>query len=746
MAKGNPKYNVYLGLNFDDYTKGARDAARVGKKIDRILTSNVRSSKDLEIGLKKLQRMRRDGKISAENSYRVEQKLRYEKHRAEQQTIRYTEATNKEVKAHKAATNAMRLRIRMQQAQNRGQRAQVAAGVGLAGAGASALGLGGRGAGIARTAAGAAGLGGMSIAGSLGVGASALGLYGTYATGKKSLTLFMELEQQIAKMKVLFGEDIALPLVDQFRELAKTTPLTTQQLLSNAAIWKSYGNTTEGIVDRMRRLGEVAGGNTEKFKLLTMAFAQVNAVGHLMGQEKNQLINAGMNLKAIADEAGISMDDFASAMEKGEIKASHLNDALVTMTSEGGSHFGFLDAQANTLSGKFDVLNNKWNEFLTNIGESGSETGILQSIISTAETAIEMMEKLNAYFEDGKVRDAKGNVITDPTASSTIAHVTGGTRGDIAETKRSAVESTFLAGITGTLGFEAFMDSGSDPYSNPAYAAAVRAQAEANQMYGAGRGYLDDATAEIERGLNRDGAGAKNNYINVGKGADVHKEARYRILGMASGQAEEARKEQLRREDRMRLMGEGQSVGVANLNVDLLERQREFEKALYNGVITQEEYNYGLGKLKEGFSRRIATQNKVDKLNEAQARFQEQIKAGQKKAKEDEQQIKEDEKNRLEKLGEAYEADKALIMGPKQGGADFKGGSVEEFKYVSEMQKIDRQETLLRELDEKREQFEQRIHEEAQAKLEDVQSKLDDQTQRLETKIENLQTAVASRE
>ena len=260
-------------------------------------------------------------------------------------------------------------------AKNRQNRARMA---GMAASGVSGLGLGGRAAGAARFLGGAAGLGGPAAA--LGLGFGALSMV------KESVSAFAELEAKVTALKSLFGEPLGEKLTVEFRNLAKTTILTNNQLIENAKTWASYGLTTDGLTDRLKRLGTVAGGNSEKFRSLTIAFAQVNAQGKLMGQEKNQLINAGFSLQAVADAAGISMENFADAMKNGEITADHLNEALIKVTSEGGLFADYLEKQAETINGKLTILSATWQEFLQALGESekGPAGAFLDKMIAAA--------------------------------------------------------------------------------------------------------------------------------------------------------------------------------------------------------------------------------------------------------------------------------------------------------------------------------------------------------------------------
>jgi len=215
----------------------------------------------------------------------------------------------------------------------------------------------GRGIGIGAMAGGVAGVG------------LAAGFGGAFAVGRM-LEEFGDLQEAATDLKVFLGEEFGEESANAFRKIARESSLTTAGLIKNARVWASYGLETENIVDMVERLGIAAGGEREAFDNLTRAMAQVNAAGKLMGQEKNQLINAGFSLKIIADEAGVAMTDFAKAMEEGLITAEHVNNALIKATNKGGLYFGRLEKKAGTLNGKLDLVANNFNDLFANLGES----------------------------------------------------------------------------------------------------------------------------------------------------------------------------------------------------------------------------------------------------------------------------------------------------------------------------------------------------------------------------------------
>lgn len=249
------------------------------------------------------------------------------------------------------------------------------------------------------------GRGGAAIGRGIGIGAMAggtagFGLAGLFA-GSFAVTRMMEefgkLEEATTDLKVFLGDAFGEKTAKQFRKIARETSLTTQGLIKNARVWASYGLETENIVEVVNRLGIAAGGEAEAFDNLTRAFAQVNAAGKLMGQEKNQLINAGFSLKIIADEAGISMENFSKAMEEGAISAEHVNDALFKATDKGGLYFGRLEKKAQTLNGQLDLVANNFNDLFANLGEqqSGLFGTILREINETLSEVNKVISKAN---------------------------------------------------------------------------------------------------------------------------------------------------------------------------------------------------------------------------------------------------------------------------------------------------------------------------------------------------------------
>ena len=119
----------------------------------------------------------------------------------------------------------------------------------------------------------------------------------------------------------------------------------------------SFGMSAEEAQKRMKQLGDISQGDAEKFKSLTLAFAQMSSTGKLTGQDLMQMINAGFNpLEEISRKTGKSIGELKDEMSKGAISADMVAEAFASATSEGGRFYGSMEAQSKTFSGQMATL------------------------------------------------------------------------------------------------------------------------------------------------------------------------------------------------------------------------------------------------------------------------------------------------------------------------------------------------------------------------------------------------------
>jgi tape measure domain-containing protein len=210
-----------------------------------------------------------------------------------------------------------------------------------------------------------------NMLGSLGIG---VGIGTLTALAKGIYDITAGAEQTRIKFETMLGSvDKANTLIKDIRGFAAATPFETGDLEKAATTMLQFGIDAEKIMPNIRMLGDVAGGNAEKFDRLTYAFSQINAAGRLMGQDLLQLINAGFNpLQTISEKTGLSLARLKADMEDGKITADMVAEAFRIETAEGGRFFGMMEKQSKTLSGRMGTLLDEIKMIGLAMGETAS--------------------------------------------------------------------------------------------------------------------------------------------------------------------------------------------------------------------------------------------------------------------------------------------------------------------------------------------------------------------------------------
>lgn len=199
------------------------------------------------------------------------------------------------------------------------------------------------------------------VAGALGLGMALKGFF----------NLGMELEKTRIQFEVLTGSaGAASQVIDDINKFAARTSFQQMDLQKHAQMMMNFGIETESVVDNLKMLGDVSGGDRNRMRALTLAFSQASATGRLMGQDLLQMVNAGFNpLKSISDETGRSMQDLKKDMEKGLISFDMVEETFKKATSEGGKFHGMMDQVADTGFGKMSTIMGNFQVLIAEVSE-----------------------------------------------------------------------------------------------------------------------------------------------------------------------------------------------------------------------------------------------------------------------------------------------------------------------------------------------------------------------------------------
>ncbi|AMV31727.1 hypothetical protein VN12_06370 [Pirellula sp. SH-Sr6A] len=172
------------------------------------------------------------------------------------------------------------------------------------------------------------------------------------------IKLAANMEQTKTSFAVFLGDaNLAEKKLKEIEQLGAETPFTFDQLKDGAQTLLNFGVSADALLPTLRNLGDVSGGDAERFSRLALAFGQVMGKGRLMGQEVNQMIEAGFNpLQEISRITGKSMAKLSEEMEAGQISSRMLATAFASASGPGGRFNGMMQKQSATLTGLFSTL------------------------------------------------------------------------------------------------------------------------------------------------------------------------------------------------------------------------------------------------------------------------------------------------------------------------------------------------------------------------------------------------------
>lgn len=170
---------------------------------------------------------------------------------------------------------------------------------------------------------------------------------------KSSIGKAIEVENAQTQFEVLTGSaQKAEMMLRDLRKLAVESPLTLSDTTTAARTLLSFNVSAEKVLPTLNMLGDVTGGNSDRFKMMSLAFAQASAAGRLMGQDLLQMINAGFNpLQERSKRTGQSLIELRKVMEDGAYSSKMMVEDFESATAAGGRFYGMIDKISTTTGG-----------------------------------------------------------------------------------------------------------------------------------------------------------------------------------------------------------------------------------------------------------------------------------------------------------------------------------------------------------------------------------------------------------
>ena len=246
------------------------------------------------------------------------------------------------------------------------------------------------------------------------------------ALGSEIIRVRGEFQAADTAIQTLLGnKERADALMAQVREYAKVSPLEFSDVTTATQMMLGFNIEAEKVPRFLSAIGDVSMGNTQKFNSLTLAFSQMSAAGKLMGQDLNQMINAGFNpLQTMSEKTGKSIATLKDEMSKGAVSAEMVQQAFIDATSAGGRFYNMSENASKEINGQLSMMYDALDSVFNDLGQKSE--GVIMSGIQATTSLVENYETV------GKV--LAGLVITYGAYRTAVMLVTA------AESKHTLVE------------------------------------------------------------------------------------------------------------------------------------------------------------------------------------------------------------------------------------------------------------------------------------------------------------------
>lgn len=248
----------------------------------------------------------------------------------------------------------------------------------LAGVGASVAGLG---ASIATLGVGAIATGGVAAGGLF----SSLGIRAAAA----------EEQVRVSLTTIIGDKEKAEKLLTDINQFAASTPFQLPDLQTSARQLLAFGTSSEDVVGTLRRIGDVSAGVAAPISEIAELYGKARVQGRLFTEDINQLTGRGIPIiSELAKQFGVTEQEVKKLVEGGNVSFANLEQAFISLTSEGGKFFGLTQAQSQTTLGLFSTFKDNVSQVAKVFSES-----LLPTINSFLTTSTSSLQTLTPAFQ-----------------------------------------------------------------------------------------------------------------------------------------------------------------------------------------------------------------------------------------------------------------------------------------------------------------------------------------------------------
>ena len=216
--------------------------------------------------------------------------------------------------------------------------------------------------------------------------AAVVGFGATYNSQIESITMSLE--------TLTGSQEIAAEVMEQIKKDAATTPFDVQSLAKGQQMLMAQGLSAQEAESAVLALGDAisaTGGTNYDFSNMLRNLTGIKALGRMTTKDMYQFQNALIPInQLLANSLGKSVEEISEMVSQGQISYEDVTKALKDAASQGGTYFGAMEKQSQTLNG---IISN----FQDNVGNLAGtlSIGFSEALKKVLKPLNEVIDRIN---------------------------------------------------------------------------------------------------------------------------------------------------------------------------------------------------------------------------------------------------------------------------------------------------------------------------------------------------------------
>ena len=219
-----------------------------------------------------------------------------------------------------------------------------------------------------------------SSAGVLGLVKAFNGLIGGLrSVATQSIQVYSHFESMQKGLETFFqSADKGKAKFDELRKFSNETTFGVDELASAFIQLANVGADVDTITQKLTMLGNLSGGDKQKFADLVSIYSKILSVGKAGSEQIQQLAMRGIPINDMLKKIGVT----------GTATGEQITKVFEEMTKEGGQFYNAMKYINDTIIGKEGFISDYWREMLNNFAEATGLAEVYKSVLDTVKEAV----------------------------------------------------------------------------------------------------------------------------------------------------------------------------------------------------------------------------------------------------------------------------------------------------------------------------------------------------------------------